>query len=161
MKKFFIAVCFLATVFDTLATMLGLCVAAKVKTVPGYVFCGIGALSIIALMVSAQDIWRREDAVHRSMRIFWLIAILVNAATVFLATGNHIILEKPLSDSVTYEWGQVYEAANMLQLITIAVLTIFLTCAPVAVSYTWKSFYEDDEEDEAVPRTVKMPKRAA
>ena len=55
MKKFFIAVCVLATVFDGFATALGLCVAAKVRTFPGYLFSSVEALIVIALMVSTRD----------------------------------------------------------------------------------------------------------
>lgn len=145
MKKFFIAICFLTAAFNTIAIMLGLCVAAKIHTIPGYVLAGVGALSISALLLSAKDIWGRQDAVHRCMRIFWCLALLVNFATVFFATGNHIILAKPLSDSTNYEWSQVY-GAGVIQLITIAVLTIFLTAAPIGVSYLHKSFFEDEEE---------------
>jgi preprotein translocase subunit SecG len=150
MKKFFIAICFLTTIFNTLAIMLGLCVAAKIKTVPGYIFSGVGALSIVALMVSARDAWTRGDAVHRCIRVFWCLALMVNIATVFLATGNHIILEMPLSNSASFNWNQVKDA-ELLQRLTIVVLTIFLTAAPIGVSYLWKSFYEDDEEHAEIP----------
>ena len=161
MKKFFIVVCFLTTIFDFASIMLGLCVAAKISTIPGYVFCGVGALGILALMLSARDAWCRRDAFHRCLRIFWWLAIVMNVLMVFLASGNHIILQRPLTDSVKYDWQDVYNA-GYVQLGTIAVLTIFLTAAPIGLSFLWGTFFEDAEDlDEVLNRPRRKAAQAA
>jgi hypothetical protein len=161
MKKFFIAICLMASVFDAISVMLGVCVAGKIHTLLGYVISGVAALMILALMLSARDAWCRDDIVHKCIRIFWALALMANVATVFFATGNHIILQMPLSNSVTYEWNDVY-AAGALQLSTIAVMTIFLTAAPVGLSFLWGTFFEDVEDlDEALKRGNQKPSQAA
>jgi hypothetical protein len=160
MKKFFISVCLLTTVFDAISIMFGLCVAAKIRTIPGYVFCGVAALGILALMVSARDAWCRIDLFHRCLKIFWCLALMVNLAAVFFATGNHIILQKPLSDSITYDWNEVY-LAGVTQLVTMAVLTIFLTAAPIALSFLWGTFFEDVEDFDEVLRPQSRKKAPA
>jgi hypothetical protein len=160
MKKFFIAICLIASVFDAIAVMLGVCVAGKIHTIPGYVISGVGALMIIALMLSARDAWCRDDIVHRCIRIFWALALMANVSTVFFATGNHIVLQMPLSNSVSYDWNDVYKA-GFVQLATIAVLTIFLTAAPVGLSFLWGTFFEDIEDlDEALRPGNRKPAQA-
>jgi hypothetical protein len=157
MRKFFIVVCFLSTVLDGLATALGLCVAIQAQTIPGYIFATGGALIVIALMVSTRDVWGRGDAFHRYMRIFWFMGLFVNIAAVLLASFNHIILGKPLTDSINQDWQQVH-GAGWMQIITILVLTAFLTGAPVAVSHLWKTFYDDEDEEILEPvREKKIP----
>jgi hypothetical protein len=146
MRKFFIIVCFVATVFDGITSMFGFCVAAKIRTVPGYAFALVGALLVIALTLSARDVWSKPDVFYKCLRPFWCLALLVNIGTVILAGCNHIILERPLTESTTFDWQQV-RSAGLLERATILILTIFLTGAPIVVSYTWNKFFEDDEEE--------------
>jgi hypothetical protein len=145
MKKFFIAICLLSTVFDAASIILGLCVAAKINTIPGYVFCGVGGLGILALMLSTHDAWYHEDIFHRCLRIFWWLAILMNVLMVFLASYVHVILRNALSDSVNYDLHKVF-SADLIQLSTIVVLTIFLTASPIGLSFLWGTFFEDAGE---------------
>jgi hypothetical protein len=140
-------VCFLSTAVDAFATALGLCVAVQVQTILGYLFASTGALIVISLMMSSRDVWRRDDTFYRFLRIFWSMALFGNIAAVLLASFNHVIMGKPLADSTTQNWQQIHDVGWM-QIITVLVLTAFLTGAPVAVSHLWKTFY-DDEEDEA------------
>jgi hypothetical protein len=160
MKKFFIITCALATVFDGIAIMLGLSVAAKAETIPAYVFCGIGALMILAVMLSMRDFWIRDDVLHRCMRYFWYIAAIVNVATVFFACGNHIVLGRSLKDSVHFELREVYMTADPIQLTCIGVVTIFLTCAPIVVSHLWRKFYDTEEEEYETPKPRRSEKIA-
>jgi hypothetical protein len=159
MRKFFIAICFIATFFDCVAVMLGLCVSAKVKTDPGYAASSVGALIVVGLLLTTRDIWRNKDAVHRAMRFFWGLALCVNITAVFLTGANHIILERPISDSTTFNGHEVY-AAGFLQLITVVVFTIFLTGAPVAVSHLWRLFYEEEEDELPGPNAEKSHRHA-
>lgn len=147
MRKFFFAVCFLATIFDGFMTMMGLCVAAKVHTLPGYMFSVVGAFIILALMVSFRDIFTRRDALHRSMRIYWGAALLVNITTVLLAGFNHVVLEKPFSDSVSVEWSKFHDA-GLLPKLTMVVLTFFLVGAPIVLSNIWGTFFHGEYDDE-------------
>jgi len=157
MKKFFVIVCFLAAIFDCLVVTLGFCVATIVKTTPGYIFSIVGALIIVALLVTTSDVWRRDDSVHRVMRIFWALSLLVNFVCVWLGAANHILLHKPISDSTNFTLEAVFMESNLLQIATSCVLTIFLTVAPIGLSYFWKSFYEDDEEDYEHVRATSLP----
>ena len=96
--------------------------------------------------VSPHPSPRRTDTFNRCLRPFWGLAFLVNVGTVILAGCNHIILERPLTESTTFDWQQV-RSAGLLERATILILAIFLTGAPVVVSYTWKKFFEDDEDE--------------
>jgi hypothetical protein len=155
-KRFLILVCFIATMVDAFTSMLGLCAAARVHTLLGFLFSGVGALIVTALLVSVRDIWARSDNLHRSMRGFVGLAVLVNIVSVLLASFKHIILEKPLFDATQDDWAAVY-AADRLQLITILVVTAFLTSAPLAVSHLWKGFFEEEEHEVNSPTAQKPP----
>ena len=155
MKKFLIAMCYIATLFNGIGTTLGICVAAQVKTMPGYAFNTVGALMILALVLSTSDVWRRRDSFHRNLRIFWFLALAVNLIAVFLAGLNHVILQNPLSVATDFDWNKV-KASSLIQLLTVAILTIFLTGAPVALSFQWRQFFDDDS-DEDEHEHVKTP----
>ncbi len=151
MKKFLIAMCFVATVFDGIGTLLGLAVATKAKTEAAYAFNAIGALMIVALVLSTRDIWHEDDNLHKTMRPFWGLALFVSFCAVLLAGFNHVLLENPIIVSTAFDWYQVKESA-LLQKITVCVLTLFVACAPIALSYQWKHFFADDDEPVPAPK---------
>lgn len=155
MHKFLIAVCLLATIFDGFAAMLGLCIAVRAKMPISYGLSAMGALIIVALLLTSQDIWRREENTYRIMIFFWILGFVLNSVAVFFAFANHILLSKSLNDSVSFTMNEFRSETELPQRVIIIVLTAFLTAAPIAVSYLWKSFY--DEDDDNTPEKRRRP----
>ena len=119
----------------------------NVKTAPGYVSGCIAALIVVAILLSTRDAWRRRDGFHIWLRVFWFVALLVNAVAVLSASYNHIILQKELTDAIVTDWKPLLET-DKLQLASIGIMIAFLTFAPMALSNISKRFFDDDENDD-------------
>ena len=117
-------------------------------TCAAFASASIGALLMLSLLANTRDIWKNKDAFHKCIRPFWFTALIATATTVFLASCYHIVLAKPLFEAIHLEWSQVRQS-DFLQLVVIVILTAFLTAAPIAVSFTWKKFLDEDESGDS------------
>ena len=145
MKKFFFISCAIASFFDAIAILLGFSVALRVKTAPGYLFSAVGALIVVAMMLRSHEIWKRKDQLHAIMRIFWILAIVLNVVMVLFAAANHILFAKSIGDVADFSVSAVPDS-DPIQLVIVGALGIFLASSPIASSHLLSELENEDAE---------------
>ncbi|HWA85284.1 MAG TPA: hypothetical protein VG710_03600 [Opitutus sp.] len=121
-------------------------VALRARSLAGYGISAVGAVIIMALMLSTREIMMTRDIFNRAIRPFWVAALVAGLYSIYLAGCSHLVLGYPLLDTGDIEWNAVH-AADTTQKVTIWLGIAFLAGSPIAVSYLMRRIRLDEETD--------------
>lgn len=107
----------------------------KLANFPIYITALIGSALILALSISAEDIWSENtENIYKLLRPFHVVAVIFDAYTSFLGTAQNVLLKDSRTAFITIGLGEVWERTTFEQKIVLLFVTVLITISPIAFS---------------------------
>lgn len=145
----------LGAILDLFMATFGMIVILQAGGPVGYVTCIVGSFALLYLRLCIKTIIIRDKLLYK----FIFCSILLALALDFYAVSNsvvaYIIHKHPIGSITDVYWKELWGTTEISVLVFSTALVIFLTAAPIVLSYLLYEHNEEEDEDNKVPTEKK------